>query len=783
MSNNMMKTKRTAIKTIVSISIGLACFVSQGYAQASTMNVPFTDLILDGSPPANIHCKALGDINNDGRLDVVVASSAGEGMYWYANPGGDGSATWTKHTIFASGSWTTDMQVADVDGDGWPDIITAKDTDGDGKGDDVYWYKNPGNTGGDWIEYHIGFTGRGNGAHDVEVGDFNKDGKIDVAVNAGLFIQNNPDSWTFVDIGRGIEEGTGVGNILGDGYPDVVAPGANGSVIWYENPQHQGQPVTGTWPQHTIAADGWSANMGITIADIDGDGRLDILVSNAESPGQLAWYQQPANPRTDAWTEQVIGPSDYVHTFKVADIDHDGRPDVIFAEMQQSAQQRVGVFYNNGGGLSWTLQVVATTGSHNIRVGDITGNGNISIMGTNWDSGASDGGVIHVWRNDLVSPSLDNWTYIHADGTRAASLTTGRGDFGLGFGDVKGDGYRDIASGQYFYRNAGGDMTATPWPRTTLPNDPTNGNRLDASLLFSATGTGNDSDIVAENLPNIVWLHTNDQGITWTPKVVAHMPKTSHINGRTAKLVAHLIPGDPKPDILLSGGDGTYILQIPPDPNNGPWPITKIASSAYDEQKGLGVGDINGDGHPDIAAAGGAAGRAGRTLYWWANPWGNPTGWVRHVIGTTANQIKMVEIADINGDGRPDVVVSEEANPANLYWFEAPPDPTSGNWVRHTVATGLAEIDSMSVADIDHDGHADIIVGEIFGSKRIIVYQNTHAASGWGSSWVAHVVDSGKESHNGARVIDLNGDGNLDIVSIAYFAYQNLHIWRNDVNR
>ena len=76
----------------------------------------------------------------------------------------------------------------------------------------THWYKNPGDTGGDWIEYHIGLTGRGNGAHDVEVGDFNKDGKIDVAVNAGLFIQNNPGSWTFVDIGRDTEEGTGVGN-------------------------------------------------------------------------------------------------------------------------------------------------------------------------------------------------------------------------------------------------------------------------------------------------------------------------------------------------------------------------------------------------------------------------------------------------------------------------------------------------------------------------------------------------------------------------------------------
>ena len=543
---------------------------------------------------------------------------------------------------------------------------------------------------------------------------------------------------------------------------------------------HRGQAITGAWSQHTIAANGWSGEMGITIADVNGDGQLDVLVSNAESPGRIVWYQQPANPRANDWTEHVIGSADYVHTFKVADVNRDGRPDVVFAEMQQSSRHRVGVFYNNGGGLSWKLQVVATAGSHNVRVGDIMGNGNISIMGANWNSTAPDGGVIHVWRNDLVPPSLDNWTYIHADGARTASLITGHGDFGLGFGDVNGDGYQDIASGHYFYRNPGGDMTAISWPRVTLPNDPTNGNPLDASLLFSATGAASPSDILAENLPNIVWLHTNDQGASWTPKVVAQMPETSHINGRTAKLVAHLIPGDAKPGILLSGGDGAYVLQIPTDPNSGLWPIIKITTSASDEQKGLGVGDINGDGHPDIAAAGGAAGPAGTMLYWWANPWGSSGGWTQHAIGTTANQIKMVEIGDINGDGRPDVVVSEEANPSNLYWFEAPPDPTRGEWIRHTIASGLAEIDSMSVADIDHDGHVDVIVGEIFGSKRVIVYENTHTASGWGVSWAAHVVDSGKESHNGARVVDLNGDGNLDIVSIAFFAYQDLHIWRND---
>src|SRR5262245_37866247 len=232
-----MRTKMRTVRASAWILVGLVWVALQGCAQVSAVKAPFTDLVIDKSPPANITCKGFGDINNDGKLDVVVASATGGGMYWYENPGGSGAATWIKHTIFASGSWTTDMQVADVDGDGWPDIIIPKPTLPGSAGDDVFWYRNPGKTGGDWVEHHIGSTGRSSGAHDVEVGDFNKDGKIDVAVNAGLFIQNNPDSWTFVDIGRGGQEGTGIGNILGDGYLDVVGPGEKGSVVWFENPQ------------------------------------------------------------------------------------------------------------------------------------------------------------------------------------------------------------------------------------------------------------------------------------------------------------------------------------------------------------------------------------------------------------------------------------------------------------------------------------------------------------------------------------------------------------------
>jgi hypothetical protein len=328
----------TFLFTLASPSFSQAATVATASATVtiggSVINVPFTDLVIDNAPPLNLPNKALGDINKDGRMDVVVAESCvtGGGMYWYENPGNNGSSTWIKHRIF-TGSWSTDMQVADVDGDGYPDIITAKASNGCGNGEQVYWYQNPGASGGAWIEHYIGYSGISGGAHDIEISDFNKDGKIDVAVNGGLFIQNNPTSWTFVNIGRGSQEGTGIGSVIGDGYPDIVAPGSGGSVIWFENPQHTGQPVTHTWVQHIIAASGWTANMGITLADINGDGKLDIVVSNAESPGKIVWYQQPTNPRTGAWISHLVGSADYVHTFKVADVNHDGLLDVVFAEM------------------------------------------------------------------------------------------------------------------------------------------------------------------------------------------------------------------------------------------------------------------------------------------------------------------------------------------------------------------------------------------------------------------------------------------------------------------
>ncbi|MDO8544731.1 MAG: VCBS repeat-containing protein [Opitutaceae bacterium] len=386
---------------------------------------------------------------------------------------------------------------------------------------------------------------------------------------------------------------------------------------------------------------------------------------------------------------------------------------------------------------------------------------------------AAAGGAVKVGKARF---GLDRWTYIQADNERVPTSKK-KGSFGIGFAYVNGDGKADIASGAHFYRNPGGDMSKAPWPRVDLPNSPATGNPVDAGLLFNVKGAGPARDIMAEDLPNIVWLHTDDpQGGKWTARVVAQMPPPRHGNGRMIKL-AKITPGAKRPDILLTGGGGTYLLQVPEQPEAGNWPITKITHTDADEQKAIGLGDIDGDGHVDLVLA---VGIRLPDIEWWGNPGDGSANWKKHPLGKTINMAKMIEMADVNGDGRLDVVATDSEHvDSGLFWFEAPADPVKGKWIRHDVAKGYNGLDSMSVEDMNADGRPDIVIGETKDKLRLVIYENVEGEK----SWKEHLISEGKESHKGANAVDLDGDGDLDLVSIAYFGFKELHVWRNDNGR
>ena len=338
--------------------------------------------------------------------------------------------------------------------------------------------------------------------------------------------------------------------------------------------------------------------------------------------------------------------------------------------------------------------------------------------------------------------------------------------FGLDMADITGDGFRDIVSGRYFYRNPGGDMSGV-WDRSDF------GFNVDGMLFVDVNGNGL-GDVIAEALPDVYWLEAEDtEGNSWRAVKIGSIAKTKHVNGQGYTL-AQVVQGG-KPEILLTAGDGVYCIEIPEDPEPGNWPCHRITTGTSEE--GIGAGDIDGDGDIDIAVGSGEN-NEGRTVTWWENPGSVTTTWKSFTVGTTAFDADRFAVTDINGDKLPDIVISEESGNkfgAKIYWFQCPADPKNGEWTSHQLEPQNT-LNNMDVADIDHDGDIDIITAEHRGTEQVQIWENIDS----GSSWAKHVVSSGRESHLGARVADLDGDGDLDIASIAWDDYKYLHLWRND---
>ncbi len=108
-------------------------------------------------------------------------------------------------------------------------------------------------------------------------------------------------------------------------------------------------------------------------------------------------------------------------------------------------------------------------------------------------------------------------------------------------------------------------------------------------------------------------------------------------------------------------------------------------------------------------------------------------------------------------------------------WFEAPADPTQ-RWARHVIGRLAGQGFSMDTADFDKDGDSDVVVGEHRGEQenRVVIFENVNKAA----SWTMHMIDSGPKNeidhHDGTQAVDLDGDGDLDIISIGWY---NPKVW------
>ena len=342
--------------------------------------------------------------------------------------------------------------------------------------------------------------------------------------------------------------------------------------------------------------------------------------------------------------------------------------------------------------------------------------------------------------------------------------------FGLDAGDVDNDGLLDLISGRYVYHQPHKSLTSG-WKRTVLDDN------VDGIFILDIDGDP-FADIIAQALPDIFWYEAiNSSGTRYERKKIAQVPATSHVNSQGFEK-AQIIPGGPQ-ELLIAGNGNVYLLIYnTKGREKGHWTTHLIGENTSDE--GIGVGDIDGDGDIDFACGRRLEGEEEpRELVWFENTGTFNSPWQSRKVGLTQHAIDRVRIGDLDNDGHMEIVVSEERYPglepdSHVIWFSRP-SITSNTWTAHPVTTQYSS-NNLELVDMNLDGLLDILTAEHKGPElELQLWEN----QGEGS-FAKRVLDTGKENHLGAKVFDLDSDGDLDILGAGWDNYRFVHLWENN---
>jgi hypothetical protein len=351
---------------------------------------------------ANATFVAIGDLNGDGHSDLVAANFCGDGC---GDDGvsvmlGNGDGTFQDGVNYSSGGcWYASVAIGDVNGDGKPDLVVASSFRRDqcnGPGDEgvSVLLGNGNGTFQPPAVYSSG--GQGTGARltgFVALADLNGDHHPDLVVandgsNSVGVLLNNGDG-TFqpavnYSCGAFSARSVAIADLNGDGHPDIVAAGGGVSVL-LGNGNGTFQPAVGYSSPNTVA---------VALGDLNGDGHPDVVVGKqAPSANDAKTFDVLLGNGDGTLQAAVSYPVAVGISWAVAigDVNGDGDLDVMAADGAATVQNFTGQVswaLGNGDGTFRAAQHRSTGGkmSYSVAVGDVNGDGRPDLVVPNIDT-------------------------------------------------------------------------------------------------------------------------------------------------------------------------------------------------------------------------------------------------------------------------------------------------------------------------------------------------------------------------------------------------------------
>ena len=576
---------------------------------------------------------AIGDLNRDGKPDLAVANQAGipgatVSVLWgtgLTGPTGFGAAT-----NFDAGPFPFSVAIGDLNGDGKPDLVTTNDCsatvsvllgtgatgptgfgaatpipvagvscvffvaigdlNGDGKLDLAVANENNANvsvllgngTGGFGAAVNYGV---GTFPQFLAIGDLNGDGTPDLSVaNAG---SNNlsvllGSTITLGTFGAAVNYGVGtapfsvaIGDLNGDGAPDLVTTN-NGidrvSVLL-------GSTITpGTFGVATPFAVGSQPDC-VAIGDLNGDGKPDLAVGNGNSSNVSVLLNSTVfSPRGGFSATTAVAVGINPQSVAIGDLNRDGKPDLAVAEASGS----VSVLLGTGGGAFGAATIVPVgTSLGSVAIGDLNRDGKPDLAVAN-DTGS------------IV------WVLLGTGGGAfggASSFGVGSQPRSVAIGDLNGDGKLDLAVANVNSANVsvllgdgvGGFGAATPFTVGTGP----------ISVAIGDLNGDGKPDLATANLTNTVSVllgtGTGSFGVATNFAVAGGSGPYSVAIGD--------LNGDGKPDLATANSNSANVSVLLGTGTGSFGAATNFAVVAGSSPFSVAIGDLNGDGKPDLAVA------------------------------------------------------------------------------------------------------------------------------------------------------------------------------------